>query len=358
MMNMIQESTGKGKKNKPVDVVMLQLLFNKFEIAKIKRAAAMLANSPAPTTPAATVEYVLVKDTKETDIEKLPKLSIDGTSTTKLSERIEAYQKAKKMTIIDGWIGKGGTTIKALMSDAGITPGTTRMTFIRKKIVSPLGVNSIKVDGVTTLYEKQFSALSAANKEGFKYILKTAKADTDLTSIPELAYMLATTKHETAHTFRGIGEYGKGAGKTYGNEITVTDTKTKKVYKNKYYGRGYVQITWGYNYQRIDHKLGHGSYPNKDKTKVADYNKGFTISAPTKSIYLNPEKALDKENAYVGLVWGMQKGIFTGKKISNYVNATKVDYVNARRVINGTDKANKIANYAENLEIILRTSTK
>ena len=105
---MIQESTGKGKKNKPVDVVMLQLLFNKFEIAKIKPAAAMLASSPAPTASAATVEYVLVKDTKETNIEKLPKLSIDGTSTTKLSERIEAYQKAKKMTVIDGWIGKGG----------------------------------------------------------------------------------------------------------------------------------------------------------------------------------------------------------------------------------------------------------
>ncbi|VAX02316.1 hypothetical protein MNBD_GAMMA19-1174, partial [hydrothermal vent metagenome] len=119
-----------------------------------------------------------------------------------------------------------------------------------------------------------------------------------------------------------------------------------------------VQLTWGYNYQRIDHKLGNGTFPNKNKTKETDYNKGFTISSPTKSIYLNPNKALEKENAYIGLVWGMQKGIYTSKKISDYINAIKNDYINARRVINGIDQANKIAGYAENFEILLRTSTK
>jgi len=31
---MIQEATGKGKINKPVDVVILQFLFNEIEIAK------------------------------------------------------------------------------------------------------------------------------------------------------------------------------------------------------------------------------------------------------------------------------------------------------------------------------------
>jgi len=345
---MIQETTGKGKKNKPADVIILQLLFNELEIVK----KVIIGKSDEQT------EYMLAKNTTEKDIEKLPKLMIDGKSTTKLASRIEAYQKAKKMNVVDGWISKKGGTMKALLNDANVNAGTTRMHYIRKKIMSPSGTNSINIEKIVDLYEKQFSILSSENKEGIKFILKTAKNDKNLTFIPELAYMLATTKHETAHTFRGIKEYGKGTGRSYGKEITVTDTKMKKTYKNKYYGRGYVQLTWGYNYQRIDHKLGNGIFPNRKKTKEGDYNKGFTINSPTKSIYLNPDKALEKENSYIGLVWGMQKGIYTSKKIGSYINATKIDYINARRVINGIDQANKIAHYAENFEILLRASTR
>jgi len=261
------------------------------------------------------------------------------------------------MKVVDGWIGKNGNTIKALLSDANVNASTTRMIYIRKKIASHNEISSINVRNMITLYKEQYAPLlSSEDEEGIKYILETAINDKDLTFIPELAYMLATTKHETAHTFRGIKEYGKGSGRSYGKEITVTDTTTKQTYKNKYYGRGYVQLTWGYNYQRIDHKLGNGIFPNKNKIKEADYNKGFTISDPDKSIYLNPDKALEKENSYIGLVWGMQKGIYTSRKISRYVNATKIDYINARRVINGIDQANKIADYAENFESLLRIS--
>ncbi len=93
----------------------------------------------------------------------MPKLTIDGKSTLKLVARIEAYQKAKKMKVVDGWIGKKGNTIKALLSDANIGPSTTRMAYIRKKIVSPNGTNLIKVNSVVTLYEKQFATLRNGN---------------------------------------------------------------------------------------------------------------------------------------------------------------------------------------------------
>lgn len=345
---MIQYSTGKGKKNRSADVVALQLLLNEVDIAKIK---------PAENVPDANVEYILSKGSSQTNIEQLPALKVDGLSIAPLVARIEIYQKAKKMKLVDGWISKRGGTLKALLKDAGVTTSKTRMSYIRNKIPRPNGVNVISVDKALSLYQKQYASLSADDKEGLRYILSTAKCDTEVTFIPELAYMLATTKHETAHTFRGIEEYGKGASRPYGKEITVTDPKTKKAYKNKYYGRGYVQLTWGYNYQRIDHKLGNGTFPNRNKVKVADYNKGFTITDPSKSIYLNPQKALKKEVAYTGLIWGMHKGIYTGRKISNYVTTGKIDYINARRVINGTDKASKIANYAEDIEILLRTST-
>jgi hypothetical protein len=57
------------------------------------------------------------------------------------------------------------------------------------------------------------------------------------------------------------------------------------------------------------------------------------------------------------MVYGMQKGIFTGKKLGDYISNVKTDYINARRVINGTDRATTIANYAEDFEIILLLST-
>jgi hypothetical protein len=55
------------------------------------------------------------------------------------------------------------------------------------------------------------------------------------------AYCLATAYHETAHTMLPIAEYGRGKGKAYGEPI---NGKT-------YYGRGYVQLTWIKNYEKM-----------------------------------------------------------------------------------------------------------
>src|SRR5690348_9732185 len=59
----------------------------------------------------------------------------------------------------------------------------------------------------------------------------------------ELAYVLATAYHETAHTMKPVREYG---GETY--------LKKKKYYP--YVGMGYVQLTWDYNYKKASVKLG------------------------------------------------------------------------------------------------------
>jgi hypothetical protein len=49
----------------------------------------------------------------------------------------------------------------------------------------------------------------------------------------------------------------------------------------------------------------------------------------------------------------MQKGWYTGKKLSDYFNDTVSDPIKARKIINGTDKAQLIAGYyAEFLEAI------
>ncbi len=129
-----------------------------------------------------------------------------------------------------------------------------------------------------------------------------------------LAYMLATTHHETNRTMQAIEEYGKGRGRTYGVPDPITG--------HTYYGRGFVQLTWKANYETMGKRL-----------KIDLVNR--------------PERALELGVATQVLFLGMIEGSFTGKKLSDYFNATKEDWVNARRIINRLDKADLIASYGK-----------
>lgn len=53
----------------------------------------------------------------------------------------------------------------------------------------------------------------------------------------------------------------------------------------------------------------------------------------------------------------MKDGIFTGKKLSDYISSAGVDYVEARRIINGSDQQQLIAGYARKVESILRKTS-
>lgn len=50
------------------------------------------------------------------------------------------------------------------------------------------------------------------------------------------------------------------------------------------------------------------------------------------------------------LVDGFRNGGFTGKPLTQYINAGKTDYVGARLVVNFRDQADKIAGYARGWE--------
>lgn len=129
-----------------------------------------------------------------------------------------------------------------------------------------------------------------------------------------LAYTFATAYHETAKTFGPIAEFGKGRGKPY----------------FPYYGRGLVQLTWSTNYKKASGLVGI-------------------------DLYKNPEKALEVDVAVPIIFIGMNNGLFTGKKYSDYLTEKRTDYTNARRIINGTDRATLIAGYARKFEAALRS---
>lgn len=147
------------------------------------------------------------------------------------------------------------------------------------------------------------------------------------------AYVLATAYHETAATMQPIAEYGKGQGKAY---LTYYDSsKTKKcIYKPQdAYGRGFVQLTWEANYERADRECGLGG-----------------------ALVANFDLAMDMDIASKIIFGGMAAGWFTGKKLADYINDAGVDYYNARRIVNGTDRADQIAHYAKGAEKALRAA--
>lgn len=64
--------------------------------------------------------------------------------------------------------------------------------------------------------------------------------------------------------------------------------------------------------------------------------------------------ALVASTSAIITVGGMLDGDFTGVGLPDYITADKTDYENARRIVNGTDKADTIAGYARKYETALR----
>lgn len=169
-------------------------------------------------------------------------------------------------------------------------------------------------------------SMSQSQVDGQEMILDTWEASPSFTDLRHLAYMLATTYHETAATMQPIEEYGKGKGKDYG----VPDKQTGQTY----FGRGFVQLTWRSNYAKADAELGF------------DKDTGMEWHA---------DRALDEGIAAQVMFRGMSEGWFRGDKtgrhtLARYFSNTKDDPVGARNIINGdvSTMGKKIAGYHQN----------
>jgi putative chitinase len=134
------------------------------------------------------------------------------------------------------------------------------------------------------------------------------------------AYALATACHETNCTMQPVRE-------AY---WLSEDWRRRNLRYFPFYGRGYVQLTWKENYAKADRELGLGGRLND-----------------------NLDLAMDPDVAAKIMVRGMQEGWFCGDKngqrhtLARHVPkkgaADVTQFTSARRIINGTDKASKIA---------------
>jgi predicted chitinase len=134
----------------------------------------------------------------------------------------------------------------------------------------------------------------------------------------QIAYVLATVQHETGSTFMPVRE-AYYISKDF-DEAEAWRRAKLRYYP--YYGRGYVQLTWEANYRKYSEILG---------IDLAN----------------DPDLALEPQNALFILVHGFRTGAFTGKKITDYINKEETDFYNARKCINGLDRAGKIEKIAE-----------
>ncbi len=92
-----------------------------------------------------------------------------------------------------------------------------------------------------------------------------------------------------------------------------------------YFGRGFVQLTWKDNYQKYSTLLGRDFVKNPDQVKE-----------PVVSAFI--------------CVHGMKTGTFTGASLGQFISDSKKDYVGARTIVNGYDRAEYIAELAKEWE--------
>lgn len=154
------------------------------------------------------------------------------------------------------------------------------------------------------------------------------------------AYALATAYHETASTMQPIKELGgpayfrrkydpQGANPALARQLgnTVPGDGVK------FAGRGYVQLTGRANYAKAGTKIG-------------------------VDLIANPDLAMQPDIAAKIMRRGMEAGWFTGRSFASYLPNTgpadRAAFTNARRIINGTDKAAMIAGYALQFQTALQ----
>lgn len=184
---------------------------------------------------------------------------------------------------------------------------------------------------------KAYGPLTGSQVAGMENLLNVAVRYVPDMSAQELAYNLGTAWHETAFTMQPITERGQ---RSYFNKYEP-GTRIGGVLGNtqpgdgyKYRGEGHVQNTGRRNASVATERLNHL------------YGLGIDLVR-------NPDQRGDPLISALSLFIGNREGWWTGKDLNDYIDAFDEsddedlrEFINARRVVNGTDKAEKIGRHA------------
>jgi predicted chitinase len=176
-------------------------------------------------------------------------------------------------------------------------------------------------------------SLRQSQLDGITEILDKWEAESSKDDDRWLAYMLGTTHHETGRTMQPVRETFAVTDDDAIKRLDRAWTAGKLSYvKTPYWqrdadgkswlGRGFVQLTHKANYKKL------GTAINVD-------------------LLTDPDQAMDLVTATKVLFVGMRNGLFTSAKLTDFFNASKEDWVKARKIINGLESADLVASYAK-----------
>jgi len=153
-------------------------------------------------------------------------------------------------------------------------------------------------------YGKGGSGFGLTRDQSVEMIVRTC-IDNGVTDHRQIAYVLATAQHESRNFAAPEEDWGRKQAvdlRYFGGE--------------EYFGRGFAHLTHVNNYERLGEALGMG-----------------------RELVEHPERAAEAEIATKVLVVGMRDGMF-GARLSDNVNASHVDYRQARASVNGGELNN------------------
>ena len=155
-----------------------------------------------------------------------------------------------------------------------------------------------------------------------------------------LAYIMATAYHETAYTMQPVRE-----------TLATTDARAIEILENAYASG---KLSWVKTpYWRPDEEgkcwLGRGlvQLTHKRNYEAMSLLTGIDLVA-------EPDRAMEMDAAVSILIEGMVQGSFATHKLADHLNETTEDWVNARRIVNGTDRAEKLAGYGKTFLAAIR----
>jgi predicted chitinase len=179
--------------------------------------------------------------------------------------------------------------------------------------------------------------LSWPQVEGMEAILDgwgkvPISARTEAGGMDALAYVLATAFHETAATMQPVRETKAPTDAEAIRRLEAAFAagrlgSTRTAYWRPdadgkcWLGRGLVQLTHKRNYEAMSAVT------------------GIDLVAA-------PDCAMAMDVAVTILVEGMRAGSFTGRRLGDYFSPGRADWVAARRIINGSDRAERVARHA------------
>lgn len=200
-------------------------------------------------------------------------------------------------------------------------------------------------------------SLSQSQVTGIEALLDECEKQ-GVTDKRQIAYILATPMIETGGSFEPITEslnYSTEALRSkFPNRISQADAQK--------YGRNSSHPA---NQEMIGNIIYGGEWGRKNlgNTQPGDgykYRGRALVQTTGRRLYEifgyadNPDGLKEIKPAAFVMVKGMKDGIFTGKKLSDYFNSTTEDWRNARRTVNGTDRADDIATYAKSFYSALK----